>query len=126
MRSLVAMSGEVGVHVIWNLNAASTTSYALEPGPAGATSTKMTCSSTGDVDGGAQLLSTLKPGSTSPVHVSVTVPGLAGTRTLPVGGVDASAELPRKAPRASAVSNERKTPNNESRRRFITTSSDPA
>jgi hypothetical protein len=51
-----------------------------------------TCSSTGELDGGAQLLVRLVPGSTCPVHVELTVPGLDGTVTLLVGGVEAGAE----------------------------------
>jgi hypothetical protein len=46
------------------------------------------CSSTSDVDGGAQLLVAFTPGNASPVQVSVTVPGLAGTVTSLVGGVE--------------------------------------
>jgi hypothetical protein len=59
-----------------------------------------TCSSTGDVDGGAQLLVRLAPGRTSPVQVELAVPGLEGTVTLLVGGVEAGADAA--ASRASA------------------------
>src|SRR3954471_12854069 len=81
IRSLVLGSGLAGVQLIWKVNTAFMVLYA----PAG-TLIVTACSSTGDVETGAQSLAGFVPTPAVPVHESVTVaPTVAGTVVELVG-----------------------------------------